>query len=334
MLRLNSLIEVPNYVKSAAVDAEGLATVPDHLFADEARREFPIDTAGHTYLSHAYCLSAGAGDKYIRASIKQAMTRFPEIAADVRALEEKITSAEMGEDKSGAYAVYVDFGGTPDGVKTAGVKGFYPVNTPDQILESAQKLGNDFHNIPRALFVEGCQAICKAASAQGIETRLPRAVVQYGIEREPDFEFVKQQAANRAERTGDQVYIEIAASMEQDPADVNKWAELWSDADSQHGIKYAKHTLDPYLILHSGTPKAVVERELDQWALVKGAAVPVAALKALKEASVQAVLPEAEAEKVTTLLKSAAVSSGSTLTNALAELQAGTQTALLKLVTS
>jgi len=62
LLRLEKLTTVPDYVKSATVDAESVSGIGEHLFANPVRREFPCDTPGHTYLSHAYCLSAKAGD--------------------------------------------------------------------------------------------------------------------------------------------------------------------------------------------------------------------------------------------------------------------------------
>ena len=340
LLRINALLDVPDYVKTASVDADGVASLPAHLFVDEAHREFPVDTDGHAYLSQAYCLSAGIKDKFILDGVKQASARFPQVAADIAKLEAKLDeSIKSGSTQiQPQFAVYVDFGpGVPDSeiehVKSGGVRGFYPINDAFEVTESAVKLGNDAHRLPKELFVEGCQALYKAASNFGCKSQLPKTINEYGLERLPDYEFVKQQAEARKSLTGDDVYLELAASAEED-ADhsSNQWAELWMQADTQHGVKYAKHTLDPYQIFHSGIPVEAFDRELDKWTLVKGAAVPVAALKAISEDSLNAAMTKSAADAVRAAIAKSAAVSGAVLANELSALDPAVQRALLKLV--
>ena len=340
MLRINNLIEVPAYVKSASIDPESTADLPDHLFADEAHREFPLDTPGHVYLSAAYCKSASVKNKFVAASIKAAVARLPEVQADLQklsdAMDASIKSSSVAQQPQ--FAVYVDFGpGDPQSdietVKSGGVRGFYPINDAFETTEAAVKLGNESHQMPMELFVEGCQAICKAASAFRCMNQLPKKILTYGVERMPDYEFVKQQAVQRRDLTGDEVYLEIAASADVDTDhDSNEWAELWMHADTKHGVKYARHTLDPYQIFHSGMPKAAFERELASWTLLAGVPVPVAALAALKPDSLNQALSKQASEAVQAIVAKAANTAGDVLTNELATLDKPVQNAILKLV--
>jgi hypothetical protein len=340
LLRINNLVTVPEYVKQASIPDDGLGDLPEHLFADPVRREFPIDSAGHTYLSQAYCMSAGIDSKSILGNIKSAMSRFPEVPADIAKLEAamdaSVKSSSVGNQPQ--FAVYVDFGaGNPDSeieyVKSGGVKGFYPINDVDQVVDSAIQIGNESHRIPLELFVEGCQAIYKSAKDMGCTEQLPKTIVQYGVERVPDYEFVKQQAEIRARETNDPIYIELAASAEDDTEhDSNLWSELWGKADASHGVKYARHTLNPYQIFHSGMPKSAFEAAINKWTLLHGAAIPVPALQALKEDSISRVMSKEAADKVQEVLNKSASVTGAELANELSKLDKPIQLALLKLV--
>jgi len=340
MLRINNLVQVPEFVKQASIDPEGVADLPDHLFADPVRREFPIDNAGHTYLSAAYCLSADVDNKSVLDNVKSALNRFTDAKTEIEKLEAALDAAikSSSVEKQPQFAVYVDFGAGNenselDYVKSGGVHGFYPLDTEDQICDSAIRLGNDKHRLPIELFMDGCQTLYKAARDMRCVDRLPKSIVQCGVERMPDHEFVKQQAAIRSRETSDPVYIELAASAEDDTEhDSNLWAELWMKADNHNGVKYAKHTLNPYQIFHSGMPKAAFEDDINKWTLVHGAAVPVDALKALKPDSISRVMSKQASEQVQAVLTKASSSTGAELANELMALDKPIQLALLKLV--
>lgn len=338
LLHINNLIQAPAYVKQASVDADEAAKLPAHVFADTARREFPLDSAGHTYLSYAYCKSAGVTDAAILAKIKSATARFPELAADLDEFDRAFAASVKRAGSEPRHAIYVDFGtaksaSTNPMEKLGGVHGFYPINNPVEISDAATKMANESHKLPLSLFVQGCKALVKAASEHPLNSRLPAMVERYGVERLPDLEFVKQQAVHRQRLTGDNVYLEIAESIGQDPDRAQAdWAELWIDADAHNGVKYAKSALDPYVILNSGIAKAAFDREVNKWTLVHGATVPVDALTAISEDSLTANFPAKEAAAVRATLAKSASLSGPDLAAELQALPAPVQQTLLKLV--
>jgi len=307
LLHLNTLVQVPEFVKQAAVDEETVGQLPDHLFADPTHREFPLDSAGHVYLSHAYCLSAGVKNAHVTERIKLAARLFPELEAELPKLDaayndfQKSASAEKP-----LYAVYIDFGAEQDAKpgmekKASGVQGFYNISTPDNVREAAQRLGQDKFKLPLEVFSAGCRETCKAAAAHGVLSELSETIKAYGVERLPDFEFVKSQCVQRVEQTGDTTYTDIADSAEADP-DAGDWAGLWTNLDRSHGIKYARHTLDPYRVFNSGILKSAMDQELAQWTLLAGAAVPIAALQAISTDSIDQTFSKTAGDQIKALL--------------------------------
>ena len=330
LLNINKVAQVPDFVKCASVDAESISAIPDHLFADTARREFPLDDAGHVYLSQAYCHSAGIKDANIIDRIKKAARLFPEVEAELPKLEAAFSEFEKSASvEQPLFAVYVDFG-AEDGVKKAsGIRGFYDISNPDNVEAAAYRLGEDKHRLPIEVFSGGCREVCKAASQYGILSRLSPTVKSYGIERLPDFEFVKQQAAQRVELTKNAAYRDIADSAEADPS-AGDWAELWAGLDREHQIKYSKHTLDPYRVFNSGILKSAMDRELSQWTLLCDTAVPVAALQAIKGNRIEQTFTKAAADKIKLLLQTKKTANDD-LTKGLVSLDLPVQKALLKL---
>ena len=330
LLNISKVAQVPEFVKSASVDAESIAALPDHLFADTARREFPLDDAGHVFLSQAYCLSAGVKDANILARIKSAARLFPEVEAELPKLEVAFSEFEKSAStEPPLYAVYIDFG-SEDGVKKAsGVRGFYDISNSDNVQAAAYRIGEDKHRLPVEVFSAGCREICKAAAQHGVLSTLSPTVKAYGVERLPDFEFVKQQAAQRVELTKVASYQDIADSAEADPS-AGDWASLWAGLDRENGVKYSKHTLDPYRVFNSGILKSAMDRELSQWALLCNTAVPVAALQAIKAERIDQTFTKAAADQIKLLLRTKKTANDD-LAKGLVSLDLPVQKALLKL---
>src|SRR4051812_44046703 len=115
LLRLSQITQVPDYVKTAAVDADCIVTLGDHFFADPVHRTFPCDTPGHTYLSHAYCRSAEVGESAVRERIKLAAARHG-ITEDLDALDRLFDGLEKSASaQEPRYAIKIDFGqGNPE----------------------------------------------------------------------------------------------------------------------------------------------------------------------------------------------------------------------------
>lgn len=329
LLRLSELWpDEPAYVKNCSLAEEDIKKLTRHQFADSARREFPIHTPGHTFLSYAYCKSAGISNPNLLQSILKAGD-LHRIEADLKKLDDifnsqtKLASAAA----SPRFAVTIDFG-DPDPTadepcaKSGGLHNFYPIHDAFQIEESARKLASDRNRIPPELFFDGCRELVKAAAAHRVDPRtLPTSVLIMGEERLPDLDYVKMAAAKRSVQTGDPIYQEIALTLAEDTdPNLDQYAGLWKQADAQNNLTYGKAVEDPWSILHSGKSASAHRRELDAWALINETPVPVSAVRSLPEADIRKFFAQGDADALVSLTKSAASLEGPDITNAVAAL--------------
>ena len=340
LLHLSEVVgQVPDHAKEASVHDDAFENLASHEFADPVRREFPIDSRGHVYLSYGYIKSAGVQDKYIIAGVRAAADRFG-MKEDLDALDAKFDAlVKQASAPERRHAIYVDFGpGDPTSenvnIKSGGVKGFYPMNSEMQVEDSAIKLANDRISLPISLFAEGCRTICKEAKAIGVpDSRVPRIVREYGEPRVVDLDFVDHCAEMRKQATGDDLYLDIARTAHAEPErSADDFIDLWRQADDLNGVKYGSSTIDPWRVFYSGITVSEMDQELEKFAMIQGCPVPVSALATVKEASVRKHLPRAIADQVLSVVKSAADKSlGSSLTAMVEAFQPATQGTLLKL---
>ena len=341
-MRLNSLLDVPEFVKNSSVPEEGLPGLSPHQFADPVKREFPIHTAGHTYLSFAYCKSAGVNGE-ILSKVKMAAQKFG-IAAELAKVETAFEGAEKQASAPQAkYAVYMDFGpAKPESEnvleKRGGVAAFYPINTEEQVKSAALKLAMQREKIPLELFVDGCRNVVKQAKVLKIaRAMLPRIVDDYGTERIPQFDFLVQQAASRGKLTGDGVYMDIvkSAAANDEHHSMDEYLELWKQADDQNGVTYTKSVWDPYRIFNSGITVEANEEDLEKYALVGNAAIPVEVLAKVSDEKIAKFFTKELGVKMKDLVKQAAANTGSVVTDWIRDtFSAGEQRALLKILTN
>jgi hypothetical protein len=158
--------QLPHYVDDLEVlDKEAAAKLDDELYADIARRQFPVDSAGNTWLSAAYFKRNGSSFKvaeadYIEDRIKLAAD-IHGIRPDVDAVlaEVKQAAADWTEDDSNYALVLHDQDGAvidrrypivdEEGVKLATdyfarYRGNYPLGLRRKIAVGITKRANDF----------------------------------------------------------------------------------------------------------------------------------------------------------------------------------------------
>jgi hypothetical protein len=341
LLRLDTLVTVPDFVKSASLDLDEIAALTDHQFADPVRREFPIHTPGHAYLSYGYYKSAGIKDSSIFSRLKGA-ARLHQIEDHVAKLEEAFGNAvKAASQPERMYAVQIDFGpANPESehpmVKQGGVQGFYPMRTAHELETSAQKLANDRLRIPMETFVDGCRNLVKRAQVLRVPVNLiPRSILMYGEDRLPDLAHVKFAAEKRTRQTNDPIYQQIAEVAEAEPdRPVEDFIGLWKQADDQNLIQWGRHMEDPWQIFNSGPLKQAYHAQLNRFTLLADQPVPVDAIARIPEARVQRHFLKDAAAKVLEVIKKAATLDGPDMTNALSELDHKQQISLLKLVTT
>lgn len=335
LLHIDSLLEVPEYVKTSSCDPEDIETLVPKQFADTQHTEFPIDTPGHTYLSYGYYKSAGARNEDILKRINQA-AKAHGIQADLLTLDERLASTvKRASSVKKAFAVELDYGaGDPEGeglVKQGGVHGFYPINNEFEVENSATAILEHKHRIPLDVFVAGCREIVKAASVHNV--KLHKTVLNYGIEKFPNYDYVKWAASARTRDTGDPVYVEIAECAETDAeTPTEQFIELWQTADDQNNVQYSEFRPDPWDIFNSGMSKAAVEAKTQQWAVLADVPVPVDSVRQFPEAQLDKYFSKESAAKLKEIVKQAATQDGPDLTNSLSSVEPTIQKSFLKLL--
>ncbi len=342
LLRLSTTLQtVPEFVKSASVLAEDVAALGAHQFARPSRREFPIDTPGHVFLSYGYCKSAGIEDADLLQTLRQAAGKFG-LAQELETID--ATFAGLEKQASGPeplFAVYLDLGAAqPEAehplLKSGGVQGFYPINSEEEVKASAFKLVHDREKLPLECFVDGCRSLVKRAGDLNISRRmLPRLVDDYGTPRVVDFDLLEQQAQARERATGDTLYGEIvkSAQVNAERQPMSAYLGLWKQADDQNGVVYSKSTWDPYRLFNSGITQAAYDQELEKWATVNSVPVPCAALARLSLTKLAKFFPQKLTEALSDLVKKAAVDQGTEVSHLIeTQLDADSRTTLLRLL--
>lgn len=332
-------MEVPDYVKESSISDEAVEGLTNAQFGISHLREFPLDTPGHTFLSYGYCKSAGIQTSDLMAKILKAASFFS-IESDLTKIDEAFDSLTKQASEEKHFALYMDFGApkeasTNPGEKLGGVRGFYPINNAFEVEQSAVKLANERSRIPLELFAEASRNLVKAAADFSLPARLlPRQVVSYGIARLPSPEFLLKAAAERCAATGDNFYEEVAATALENPEGMGShdYAELWLQADRQNGYKSAsKNDPDPFLIFNSGPTVEAIDRQIESWTVVAGAAVPVEKVASVKEADLKKHFAAPLAAKLMDIVKKATERvRGSELAVSIGELDTKIQQAFLR----
>ncbi len=325
-----SLADVPDYVKVASVDPADTAALNRNQFADPANREFPIDEAGHVFLSYGYLKAAGISRPDVETKILRAAELLG-ITADLARVGEVEFNVKSASAPEAEYAVSIDFTGH---TKQAGVQHFYPVNSRQEVIDSSVQLCNDRSKFPIEVFVEGCKNIVKAASVHGCADReIPAVVREYGAERFVDYDHVQFQAARRTELTGDEIYAEISKSAAEDlDRSVDEYIELWRRADRQNGVDGKPGVKEAHLVFYSGTDKAAFDKAAEDWIVLGGAAVPKQALAKVPDQDLKKLFPADLAGQLTSLVKRAKSESSNMLHETCKSLAPAVQQSMLKLV--
>lgn len=327
--RIDSVIAVPEFVKNCSVDPDATASLARTQFANPSQREFPIDEPGHVYLSYAYLKSAKIHAPNVETRIKRAAALFgiadelPKIDAALEAATVKSASAPA--EPQFALTFLDDSDGTE---KQAN---YFPINSAEEVVDSAKSLCDHKHRVPLPLFVEASRNLVKAAADHGVGRReIPKLVWEYGEERLVDLEHVKFAAEQRQKHTGDDVYADLAKIANETDQPIDDVVDAWFKADVQNGVVYDHHTTDPYQIFYSGITKAAAEQYAAKLVLLGNSPVPFTVLAKLPEGAIKKAFPGPVATKALELVKSAAtVTSGAELDSVIATFDPAVQRVLL-----
>jgi len=179
---LSKVLVLPEFVKQADWD-EQLATnnLPTEAFADVYDRKFPIHTKTAAYLSYGYFLTQK--DKLEKKAFQRINQAFGH-AAQFWSLEPEFSDILKSLDKQAGVLVG-KFG------LTIGKENFFPVNTPSDILKSAELLVDRRANFDYPLRCQAAKNIMKAAAEVG----LPLTTIPEQVHKMAGFGITTRQAA-------------------------------------------------------------------------------------------------------------------------------------------
>ena len=265
--------EFPEYVKNA-YDKDKLKSLDDlsaSSFANPLKREFPMDSAEHTFLSYAYCKSASITNPVILEKLTKA-ARIHEI--DLSALDEVfMTKSASKEEVAKHFALSIDAGEA-----NGGVRYYYPITDGLKIEKSARDLAEDYDKIPLEAFRHAALNIVKAAKANDVYDTLPDRVRYTGAHREFNYKYACQAVRQRERALGEEaasIYGDIVKSASVDVEHVNNYVDLFLDMDRINGIKYASHMIDPYEAFFSGHDIDELEKTANAYVVVYEAPIPL-----------------------------------------------------------
>lgn len=294
----------PDYVKSAhVIQPAELATVHEVGFADRTNRQFPVHTKAACWLSAAYYFGNQGDDPRIVETIKQAAAAHG-IAEDVDALETEFAQIKQAAaEPISRHALTVDFGGA-HGLDT---QSFYPLNTRDDVYESASIIDRDLVDgrLPIDLAKAASRELVKAAREFGVpQDDISPRVYALGDDRLPDFDNLRFELGLR-KRAGlntedyEMIVDGAEAEFKQGEYDdmltcMDKWASLWLDLDASNDVRYGDQFMDPYTALYSGAKVAAVDALAQQSVFINDVLVPGAEVALLRENQIKAAFtPEA-----------------------------------------
>lgn len=319
LLRVDDSLTAPAFVKECSVDAEAVKDLPAWQFALPAQRLFPIDSAGHVWLSYAYMKSASVQVPGLSERLVDAAESFKIGGDQLKAIDEAFAPQATKQAAAPKFAVTVDFGaGDPASddlmIKAGGVRGFYPINTKVELVDAARALQDDCFRIPEATYIEGCRNIVKEAKGHpGVS--LPSLVEFYGEERLPNLAQLEKTSATSLEHTKDTAYVELlkqattcAAAI--DIEGLQKCADAWLAKDQEHfGPQALPKQESIYGAFQGGDRLALVQGRMAKWASLGNALVPHAALADIAEDDVRARFSKGLVEQIFPVIKAAAAES-------------------------
>lgn len=248
--------ELPEYVKSASLPEEEIEKLPNHAFADVARREFPVHTKAAAWLSYAYAVTAGQTGLLDR--IKKA-SAVHQIENDLRALDEFLakTHTKKASDRQPAHALTV---------KTASgdVQKFYPLNSAYQVVESSRQIMDDRYKLPIEWLRDASKAVVKQAAVHSVDNlQIPDLIWNMGEDRVPDMNLAMEVAETRAalfQHTPEvgEIYIDLVKAASVDESGIETVVQGFIELDALNGVDY-RFNVDPYRAFYSGPRVSEIE---------------------------------------------------------------------------
>lgn len=287
----------PDYVlQSERVTEDSVSTLDKVAFADPDKKLYPCHTKAACWQSAAHFIGRGKEDASVMNAIEK-MASYHGITEDIATLKKALAPTETMEKEASEsnlkYALSLDMTGF---IKEGGVENFYPINSYEEVVDSAEDATADFQagNMPVEVMRKVASTIMSAAREFSVPSiELTPEVMSFGNDNTPDATMAMYKLASRrklgVDTTQYQKEIEALqekqASMHLDDFMVaaeevaNRLAEL----DKQAGVKYSSKVENPYALVMCGPSIRDIEKAAASTVEVLGVRVPVADLVNLKD---------------------------------------------------
>lgn len=258
---------IPSYVSQyTAPDEKKASDLSDTLYADDARRMFPIDTPASTWLSAAYFAYNRDGLPYKRATadfVANALLKAAEthgIVGDVEKCVQAITAGTMAKQAADADSDYCLVRRAESGEV---VTRKYRVTDPEMLKEAAAYFSENRFHYPAEVRREIASNLVKKAVSMSVSTgSLPTSVLREAGHGLPDKQLLMNELLERAHLIKDAgVSAQLAglveavhnASPEELLGGLDKIAEVVDAVDTATGLSkhYGRKLLSPADFTHS-----------------------------------------------------------------------------------
>lgn len=301
--------DVPEFLKSASSPTyEELADLSDVAFADGGTRRYPINSLNNAALSVIEYRAYGDADRKTEGRIKKACSNYNIV--DFYNTVENIFLDEQTKSASETFVKYafvmVDEGGQE--------RGYYPLNTPFEIEQSAVSFASSVENVPVDLAASIAEEIIKAASAKGVDmTTIPEAVQILGEPRMLDESWAQTQVRLRNQFVPDYIaeaYDDIVKSASEG-GEIGELVALMDNLDQEfipedvknHNILYR----NAFCTLNSGETVKNADAIAENYVFMheEDILLPAQALASVSPGQIEAIFTKNTAEQVLEVVKSA-----------------------------
>lgn len=151
---------LPTFISERSTSTDSFEKLASELFADRDNREYPIDTKENTFLSALHFFTKGDRSNLQLESMLKRAADFHSIGEDLKqALKFLIDFNNQNHKK---YASIEAKDETPKYAYTSKCAGFFPIDTPENIIKSSTDLLEAKWKLPANIYVHAARNIVQA----------------------------------------------------------------------------------------------------------------------------------------------------------------------------
>jgi hypothetical protein len=233
------------------------STLPDHLFLDEENRLYPCYDKKTAILSaiHAdYTGENGMASKILKKAAKMGSTEVEKLISSILQPEKTVSPAPAAEKLKFAHVLQVGKVSQPA----------YPISNDVQLVDSAERLADDYGKLNMSDFRAASRTIVKTAASRPeyVQNAIPQKVREHGVERIPRIDdtvmsVILSQREGQYSQEGFSLLRKVATLLQENPYEedtVEAACGCIEMLDKSANISYGKNSkiLDPFITVFRG----------------------------------------------------------------------------------